>query len=88
MFVVLQDVSYFSYDLQEAFVQILEEDTCRGYSFYYFTDRMICTGYPENWNGPCYVRGYITIKFVCEIFIFHINTNIYFNNPSISCFNK
>jgi len=88
MFVVLQPGGYYSYDLQEAIVRILEDDTCRAYSNYYFTDRMICTGYPYDWKGPCYVRGYTTNAFVCETFLFLSNTNSYFNNPSISCFNK
>jgi len=72
MFVVLQPGG----DLQEAVAQIIDENICRSYSPQYLTNRMICTGYPCASNGLCNVRGYITNKFVCEIFLFHSNTTI------------
>jgi hypothetical protein len=57
MFVVLQSGGYFTYDLNDAIVQIIDHYTCSVAHFWTITDRMVCTVSPNGWAGPCYVRG-------------------------------
>ena len=81
MFVVLQMEKPIGYSLLEAIVEIRDKDICYQYVSEAFTERMICAGAPYGGRVPLSVSDYSTKQFVCEIMVFHFDTNIYFNIP-------
>jgi len=74
MFIVLQTGGSFSFNLNEALVQIRDKATCNAWDFDAITDNMICAASYSGFIGPCHVRIFNSNKFLCEIFIFKSNT--------------
>jgi len=76
MFIDLQNAGPFSFNLNEALVQIMDKAACYDQEFGPITDNMICAASYYRYNGPCFVRIFNSIKFVCEILIFKSSTKI------------
>jgi len=57
MFTVLQNGGHDSFNLNEALVQIRNDDRCYAWGFDVFTPNMICAGSYSGFNGPCFVRS-------------------------------